>query len=371
MPASTAFSEDEPITIERTAPRAVPWPASRRPVFAKVGFAALGVAAAVLATGYVLNSSRYETTDNAYIEGDVHPVSSRVAGDVAEVFVDDNAEVRCGQLLARLDARDFEIRVRTAEADLAKAAAGVAQAEAALLAAQAQSRQADANIASAEAQAARARLDFGRAEKLFDEANPVISKQEYDAFRAGCESASGAEGASRAAQEAASATVHSMEAGLASARANRELAQAALDNAKLQLSYTDIVAAADGHIAKKSVQTGQRVQPGQALMAVVSTDWWLVANFKENQLGRIRPGQTAEVSIDALPGRKLRGTVESLAPGTGSKFSLLPPDNATGNFLKVVQRVQVKIVFAQSEMGELCAHVRPGLSTEVAVLVQP
>ncbi len=324
-----------------------------------------------MAAGYFLNASRYEATDNAYIEGDVHPVSSRVAGDVSEVFVDDNAEVRRGQLLARLDPRDFEIRVRTVEADLGKAEAGVAQAEAALLAAQAQLRQAEANVASAEAQAARARLDFGRAEKLFAEANPVISRQEYDAARAGCESSSGAGGAARAAQEAASATVRSMEAGLASARAHRELAQAALDNANLQLSYTDIVAAADGRIAKKSVETGQRVLPGQALMAVVSPDWWLVANFKENQLGRIRPGQAAEVSIDAVPGRTLRGTVESLAPGTGSKFSLLPPDNATGNFLKVVQRVQVKIVFAQDEMEELRSQVRPGLSTEVAVLVRP
>lgn len=328
--------------------------------------AVLALVSAVAA--WMVHAAGFETTDNAFVEAAVHPVSSRVAGDVVDVLVDDNQVVERGQVLARLDRRDAVLKVHSAEADLAGNGAEILQARAAVSTARAKSKEFTAQVDASMAQLEKARLDRERAKQLFEGASKAISKQEYDAAQSAFDVASGALGVAQAAREAASASVEAAEAALAAAESREMGARAALENARLQLSFTDIVAGEGGRIAKKHLESGQRVQPGQALMAVVADKRWVVANFKENQMARIQPGQPVEIQVDALPGKTLSGTVESIAPGTGAEFSLLPPDNATGNFLKIVQRVPVKILIADANgAGD---KLLPGLSVSARVRVK-
>lgn len=340
------------------------WASSRR---VRVAAVVLGVLLALGAGVWIWESSNFEATDNAFVEASVHPVSSRVAGDVVEVLVEDNQSVVKGQVLARLDSRDATLKVHSAEADLAGAGAQVLQARAAVTTARAKLRECEAQVEASSAQQEKARLDQERAKQLFEGASRAISKQEFDAAQSGLDVSSGALGVARAAREAAAASVEASGAALAAAESREMGARAALENAQLQLSFTEIVAGEGGRIAKKRLESGQRVAPGQALMAVVSDKRWIVANFKENQMERIRPGQPVEIRVDALPGTGLRGTVESIAPGTGAEFSLLPPDNATGNFLKIVQRVPVKIVL--DGFPGLEDRLLPGLSATARVRV--
>ena len=328
----------------------------------------LAVALATVLGAWMIHAARFEMTDNAFVEAKVHPVSSRVAGDVVEVLVDDNQVVARGQILARLDPRDATLKIHSAEADLAGTGAEILQARAAVTTARAKSRECDAHVEASVAQQEKARLDQERAMQLFQGASKAISKQEFDSARSAFDVASGTLGVAQASRDAASASVEAAEAALAAAESREMGARAALENARLQLSFTDIVASESGRIAKKHLESGQRVQPGQALMAVVSDKRWVVANFKENQMDRIRAGQPVEIRVDALPGRSLRGTVESIAPGTGAEFSLLPPDNATGNFLKIVQRVPVKILI--DELSGVEDKLLPGLSASARVQVK-
>jgi membrane fusion protein (multidrug efflux system) len=316
---------------------------------------------------YIQEAAKYETTDDAFVEADVHPVSSRVAGDVVEVLVADNETVRKGQPLIKLDPKDFILNVQAAEAALARAAAQVPQAEAALTQNQATRRQAEAKITTAGADLAKAKLDLDRVHTIQRTNSGAISAQNADAAQAAADAAEGAYEAALAGRDAAAAAVASAEANVAAAKAARDQAQAALDSARQQQSYTILVAPTDGRIAKKTVQSGQHVQPGQALMAVVAPDEWIVANFKENQLIEMRPNQKVEISVDALGGHVIGGRVESFAPGTGAKFSLLPPDNATGNFTKIVQRVPVKILLESAE--GFGGRLAPGLSATVKVRI--
>ena len=376
MPSAAAFvPEPEVDLMENPDAFARPGAPREEPVAARSGVRRLRVLAPLLAVvvvpavaAWMIHSARFETTDNAFVEAAVHPVGSRVAGDVVEVLVDDNQVVARGQVLARLDRRDAVLKVHSAEADLAGAGAEILQARAAVSTARAKSKECAAQVDASAAQLEKARLDQERAKQLFEGESKAISKQEYDAARSALDMSSGALGVAQAGQEAAMASVEAAGAALAAAESREMGARAALDNARLQLSFTDIVAGESGRIAKKHLESGQRVLPGQALMAVVSDKRWVVANFKENQMDRIEPGQTVEIQVDALPGRTLRGKVESIAPGTGAEFSLLPPDNATGNFLKIVQRVPVKILIADSSGAE--DKLLPGLSASARVQVR-
>jgi membrane fusion protein, multidrug efflux system len=279
--------------------------------------AAIGsIAVAIAGFSYWLHARNFQSTDDAYTTTHVHEISARVAGYVQSVNVDDNQFVKAGQTLVVLDQRDFKVAL-----DQAKA----------------QTLQRRADVDQVQATFDRAKLDFDRAVDLFQ--RKVTAKSEFDS---------------------ASATFKAATGALASAKANLVAAEAAQANAELQLSYTTIVAPADGVVGKKTVETGHRIQPGQALMAVVERNVWVLGNFKEPQLARMRVGQHVDVKIDLVPGHTFSAHIDSLQPGTGSTFALLPPDNATGNFTKIVQRVPVKIVF--DSLGSYRDRLVPGLS---------
>lgn len=274
------------------------------------------LAALVWGASKIWHSFLYVETDNAQIEGDIFPVISRVPGRVQEVRCADNQKVAKGDTLVLLDPADYEVRRDMASAALENARASVAAAGEAALAAAATGQKLGA--------------DLRRSENL--RRQDVISPSEFDAVKAGALTSS--------AQHAAAESEHR------AAAAQLKLREAELRNAELQLSYTVITAPADGHVSKKNVQPGQYVAPGQQLIALVgSRRLWVVANFKETQLENLRPGQEVSIRVDAYPGEKFEGKVESISSGTGARFALLPPDNASGNFVKVAQRVPVRILF--------------------------
>jgi membrane fusion protein, multidrug efflux system len=285
------------------------------------------------------HSFLYVETDNAQIEGDIYPVISRIPGKVQEVLVKSNQKVNAGDTLIILDPSDYEVKRDMAEAALQNARASVSAAGATASAAAATERKLSA--------------DLRRNRSLRQQ--DVLSQAEFDAVKAGAESSS--------AQLAAASSQHS------AAAAQVKFKEAELRNAKLQLSYTTITAPASGHIAKKSVQPGQYVAPGQQLIALVgSNDLWIVANFKETQLDKIAPGLPVTIKVDAYPGKEFKGKVESLSSGTGAQFALLPPDNASGNFVKVTQRIPVKIIF--SEKPDKSRPLSAGMNVVVEIKVK-
>lgn len=307
----------------------------------------------------------YESTDDAFIQADITMVAPRVSGTVVTVHVDDNQAVKAGDPLFELDSADYETRVRQAESNLAAAQAQALAAGADLTitqtsapAAVAQSR---AALAAARAQAERAKADAARYEALF--AKDEISQQALDQARTTARALAAQANQASAALTASQTTTGQLEARraqVAAAQAAVAQSQAALDQARLQLSYTRVVAPADGWITRKNLQPGSQVQAGGPVLALVGARPWIIANFKETQLQHLRVGQPVAVKIDAYPGQHFTARVDSLQAGTGSAFSLLPPENASGNYVKVVQRVPVKLVFDPAPSPKL--HLAPGMS---------
>jgi membrane fusion protein (multidrug efflux system) len=260
------------------------------------------------------------STDNAQVDGHIVPILPKVGGFVAEVRVEENHSVKAGDTLVVLDDRDLRARLAQTEADLAALLATVSS--------RGRVGQAEAAVAQAQAQAVKAIADLQRIEPLARQ--NVVSQQQLDA--------------ARAAAAAAEAQLAAAQAMLVGADARVAAARAAQDQAALQLSYTRVIAPSNGVVSKKAVELGQLVQAGQPLMTVVPLeDVWVTANLKETETAEVTPGDSADITVDAYKGMHFRGHVESLSPATGAKFSLLPPDNATGNFTKVVQRIPVRI----------------------------
>jgi membrane fusion protein (multidrug efflux system) len=260
------------------------------------------------------------STDNAQVDGHIVPVLPKVGGYVVEVRVAENQAVKAGDTLVVLDDRDYRSRLAQTDADLAALLATVSS--------RTRVGQADAAVAQAQANAVKATADLARMEPLA--AQNVVSQQQLDA--------------ARAAATAAGAQLASAQAALVGADARVAAARASRDQTALQLSYTRVIAPSNGVVSKKAVELGQLVQPGQPLMTVVPLeDVWVTANLKETETADVTPGDSADITVDAYQGVHFRGHVESLSPATGAKFSLLPPDNATGNFTKVVQRIPVRI----------------------------
>ncbi len=301
------------------------------------------------------HAAAWAKTDNAYLAGHIHQVSSRIAGTVKEVLVEENQMVQAGSPVAVLDTTDFEIKRQQALAQLAQARAQYEQA-------QAQISQAEAQVTRMRAQAGKATRDFDRAQALSRGPSGAISRQEFDDAQAASESAA-------AALEGAQSALQSARALAAAAQAQEKVAAANLQDAEQQLSYTRIVASASGRIGKKNLETGNRVQPGQALVALVEPEPWIIANFKETQLAGMKPGQRATIEVDAFPGRVFTGRLESLSPASGSQFALLPPDNATGNFTRIVQRIPVKIILDPESIRGAEERLVPGMSAIVEVRV--
>jgi membrane fusion protein, multidrug efflux system len=388
-------------------------PRRRRRPFLILGVIAL---AALAVTGlYLRATAGRESTDDAQVAADVVPIATRVAGAVARLHIHENQLVKRGDLLIEIDPADYDAKVQQSDAELsiakAQAAAadaqvqivdatskgGLATARAALSGSAAGVSSADAQVAAAHADLARAdaelrkaEIDLGRARTL-RQAN-AVSQERLDGAQVAFDSA----GAAKAQAEAQVALAEDARRGaqsrvgeargrvsqsapvapqIAAARANADLAnarvrsaEAALALAKLQLGYTRIAAPADGYASKLTVHEGQLMSVGQPLIELVPAATYLIANFKETQVGHMRVDQPAEIEIDALPGRKLEGKVESLSGGTGASFSLLPADNATGNFVKVVQRVPVRIAWVNPPADIV---LRAGLSADVTVDVRP
>ena len=373
-------------------------------------------------------ASTHSDTDDAYVSGHLHPLSARINDTVGQVLVDDNQLVHQGQLLVKLDPSDYEVQVRQAQANLEvarrqanaalanvsvssknsqgqttsaqgnidAAVASVASAQAAVAKDKANISTDQAKLVRADATLRRAKTDYDRYGFLYQ--TGAVSAFQLDSYRSTYQEAvadrnsaeqqvqadqaqlvaddknvTNAQGKllnSRGGLQTAQATVQQTKVNTSqyqAALATAAQAEAQLKNAELQLSYTNITAPSDGRIGNKTAEVGQRVQTGQALMSVVEPLPWVIANFKETQLKQMRPGQAAEIKVDALGHRAFRGWVDSLAPASGAKFALLPPDNATGNFTKIVQRIPVKIVFDRQSVKGYEALIAPGMSVEVSV----
>jgi membrane fusion protein (multidrug efflux system) len=315
----------------------------------------------------------HESTDNAQVDGHLVPVLAKVSGYVTAVTVDENDRVRADSALVRIDEREYAVRLAQADADLAaaRAAAGgrgvEGQAQAAVANASGQEAALTANIAAARANAVKAEADLRRMRELV--ANQVVSRQQLDAAQAAADAARAQLAAAQNSAGAAGAGVANAEAGVRLAQARLGSAEATRQNAQLQLSYTRVTAPVSGIVSRKQVEVGQLVQAGQPLLTIVSdTGVWITANFKETQLHDLKVGQDVDIEVDAYGGATAKGKVESVSAATGAKFALLPPDNATGNFTKVVQRVPVRIRVTQG-LGQN-RPLRPGMSVVANVITK-
>jgi membrane fusion protein (multidrug efflux system) len=319
-----------------------------RPVL--IGAAVLAITATVAYWALVLRG--FERTNDAFVEGHLVFLSARVGGQVAEVLVQENQHVQRGQPLVRLDPADFEVRVARARADLDAAHNRIAQTRASADAAAAQ-------VTAVEAKLRHSEQELGRARKLF--ANGVASRTLLDAAVAAHDGAS-------AELHAAHERERAERAALGNEAPVRQ-AEAMLREAELALAHTVVTSPIDGVVGRKSAEVGANVAPGQPLVAVAEDAAnWVTANFKETQIESMNAGDTAEIRVDAFPDSIFRGRVESISPATGAKYALLPPENATGNFTKVVQRVPVRI--ALDAAADDLAKLSVGLSVDVRVRVR-
>ena len=343
---------------------------SRRLRFKRLAPAALGLLTAIGGTKYGYDWWRVgrfiQTTDDAYAGGDVTPVSPHVAGFILEIVVADNQRVAAGQLLIRLDPRDFRAALDHARALADERQATLASLEAKYVLQQQMVAQAEADLAAKTAKASFASADALRYRNLAK--TGYGTQQSAERTSAVDQEAQSTIKGAEATLAAARQQLTVLQADIAAAHAAMAQAKADLETARLNLGYTDIRSPIDGYIGNRAGRVGAYVTSGAYLLSVIPAQGlWVDANFKEDQLAHMRPGQPATVAADVRPGKLFHGHVESLAPGTGAVFSVIPPENATGNFTKIVQRVPVRIALDDAQFGEL----RPGLSTTVGVDTRP
>jgi membrane fusion protein (multidrug efflux system) len=349
---------------------ASPTPRPRRKRIPLIIVGVLGLVLGGWALQRYLYSRHHVSTDNAQVDGHITVIAPRISAFVSRVLVDDNQHVNAGDTLVVLDDRDLRVRLEQAEAELRAAQSAVGgkgtagQAQAQLQATRAEAASAQATVTAAESDYKKAAADLARYRGLA--AQKIIPAQQLDAAQATFDAAAAHLESVRRQAAAAGSQVSASGAGVRNATARLAAAQAAVDDARLQLSYARITAPAAGVVAKRTAETGALVQPGQSLMSIVpDREVWVTANLKETQLSHVRVGDPVEFEVDAYPGKKFSGKVESLSPATGARFSLLPPDNATGNFTKVVQRVPVKI--AVDQPSDSTHPLRPGMSVNVEI----
>jgi membrane fusion protein (multidrug efflux system) len=427
---------DEKSLVTVTAPRASLETTKNAAVFSIKKFIVITAAIVLLIAASVAGSilwrytATHESTDDAYVDGNITQISSRLGGTVSNVLVEDNQQVKAGQLLVVMDPRDYDIKIaqakaalekteRQAQADVADVAVTNSTAGAESDTASSEISHANASISSAKSQIANAhaalgmeiaklsslqaqkqqyQIDLNRYESL--SLQGAISKQQYDQAKTQYDVAVSQIAAENQAIEQARANVAKSEADLQQSysdlnktnatlksaqaahqqthvktylsdvsKATVDQAKADLQNALLQRSYTRIVAPVSGRVGKKAVHPGEQIQLGQALFTIIPEDSWLTANFKETQIGGMRPGEVVDITLDAFPGKHFAGHIDSIAPASGAKFALMPAENATGNFTKIVQRLPVKIVFDQKSVADYKQLIAPGLSAQVTVSV--
>lgn len=339
-------------------------PLYRRPLFWIVVGIVL-VAGVIFALVYWFDLRFKIETDDAFISAHSTTVSPRVSGHVVNVLVDDNQEVKQGDVLAVLDDRDFVQSLKGYQASLETANAQLVEANAQLASARASVAQSQADVASAQANANQAQSDLERYQNVLKIDPRAVSRQQVDQAIANARTTAAQLQANREKEGAAEAQVKVADAQIVAAQAAIDKAKSDVDNAKLQLSYTKIVAAEDGKVTNRSVELGNYITPGQALMALVPHNVWITANYKETELRHMRVGQPVKIHVDAYD-VDLDGHVNSIQAGSGAAFSLLPPENATGNYVKVVQRIPVKITIDQLPSYQLA----PGMSVEPTVDVK-
>jgi membrane fusion protein (multidrug efflux system) len=356
MPASTA---NPPADGLSPAP-----PRRKAPRFLLPVVIVLALAGLVALAYWWLVGRFIQSTDDAYLQADSVTVAPKVSGYVTDVYVGDNASVKAGDPLVRLDGRQYQAALDQAtatvdsrNADIQRAQAGIVQQQAAIEQARAQLQVAQLSLKHAEDEVRR----YGPLAKTGAE-----SGDQYSVLTSNRDQARASVAADKAALDQAQARVADLNAQIAQAHAQMEAAQASAKQSQLDMQDTLVRASVTGRVGDRTVRVGQYAQPGTRLMTVVPVQSiYLTANFKETQIGRMRPGQSAEVHVDALPDANLRGVVDSFAPGTGSEFALLPPENATGNFTKIVQRVPVRIRIDADE--QTLKRLVPGLSVTVDV----
>ncbi len=429
MAQSKLSTTTRPVEVQPVDLPKIPRKRPRRPLLTVL----LGVgvlAAGVYTYQWWHYASTHIVTDDAYVTGHIHPINARISGTVTKVLVNDNQVVSQGTVLVKLEPYDYEVALQQAQAALeaAQQQASVAQAninvnvtnaqgqttqaqgnidaaiasvstsQAAVIQAQAGVSAAKAQQAQVEANLVKAELDYKRYDSLARDG--AVPRQQYDSAKATYDALVAQRNAAREqVQQAQAGTAQALknletaQAKLAATRGGLQLAKATdkqtevnrrqykaaiasvdqakaqLKNAQLQLSYTDIKAPTAGKVGNKTVEEGQRVQPGQTLMAVVQQQPWIVANFKETQLERMHKGQNVEIKIDSFKRHTFRGKIDSLSPASGAEFALLPSDNATGNFTKIVQRVPVKIVFDSNSIKGYESRISPGMSVVLSVEV--
>ena len=332
-------------------------------------FIGLLVLATLITAGvlYWLHSRHFETTDDAFIDGNISQVSARISGRVTRIAFQDNQEVKAGQVLVELDPRDYQVKLDQAISQRAQAQAQAGQARAQLGLQQANLDQAQANVRVTEADLGQAQADLARYRAIDPKA---ITKQQLDNQSASVKSAAAKLDANRQAVSGARAQIEAQRAAVAAQDAAVVQAEVAVQNAQLQLSYATITAPADGQVTRRTVELGNYVNPGQALLAVVQDNLWVTANFKETQLAGMREGQYVRVRVDACPDVGLDARINSFQGGSGQVFSSLPAENATGNFVKVVQRVPVRIYFDDPAKARNQCRMAPGMSVAPRVTVR-
>ena len=322
------------------------------------------IALIVAATLYWLHARRFESTDDAFIDGHNSQIAPQIAGRVIKVAIEDNQMVQADQLLVVLDARDYQVKLDQAVTQKAQAQAQLEQARAQALLQQAQIDQSAAQIRVGEAELTQAQQDFNRFRAIDPKA---ITRQQLDNAQATLRTSQARLDANRHALTGAQAQLVAQQAQIANAEAALQGSDVAIRNARLQMSYAEIRAPEAGRVTRRTVEAGNYINTGQMMLNIVRPGMWVTANFKETQLALMRAGQAVDVRVDALPDKVFHGHVDSFQAGSGSAFSTLPAENATGNFVKVVQRIPVKIVIDDADDPMLSL----GMSVTPRVTVRP
>lgn len=353
----------------------------KRKVAAAIVFAVVAVIGIISIFFYIEYKNTHISTDDAFVDGNIYTIASKVPGTAKTVYVDDNQFVKKGGLLAEIDPIDYDVKVREAESSLSSEEAKLTEAKTKIDAAEKQlselkyrMQSTKANVEVQEANLKQSELDIRRAENLLKK--DAISKERYDKTKTGYEvsvaivkSAQDQLNQAKASLETQKAVIRQLQASLQSQGAVVKQKEATFKAATLNQGYTKFYAPIDGYVTKKNIEVGNQIQPSQPLMAVVPlSDIYITANYKETQLEKVKPGQKVEIKVDTYPGKTFRGKIESIMAATGAAFSLFPPENATGNYVKVVQRIPVKIILDKGTDPE---HVlRVGMSVVPTIILE-
>ncbi len=314
---------------------------------------------------FTIHSFFYQSTDDAFVEGHIVSIAPRVSGPVEKLLIDDNQQVKKGELLLEIDPKDYETALKQKEAQLAEAKASLDIAEKQITHSEAELKQSTQDINATESKLDFAEKDFTRYSKMFKDG--IASKQEYDHSKTALVVAKSEHKSAMERENASESMLQSSKAKREATLAEIQKLEAEVEQAKLNLSYTKIYAPESGLITHRTVEQGNYVQIAQPLFAIVPEKMWVVANYKETQLTHMQPNQPVEIKVDTYPGKKFKGKVDSIQRSTGAKASLFPPENAVGSYVKIVQRVPVKIIFTE-DISKY--NIVPGMSVVPEVKVR-